>query len=147
MVTATAYEAVRAAAHAGLWKADHGQAPHYSHAALEFWACYACPLDDCDWHLDDDVTRPTTPASLETKILEHLADHDMVDVLRSLQAARDASVAVRESNNRAWDVVNLHDCARHTAKSTPTAIRSGRCCPLHWSAPPSTRTCAANSPS
>ncbi|MCZ0983923.1 hypothetical protein O1L60_44985 [Streptomyces diastatochromogenes] len=100
--------ALRAAAHAGLWKADLGQAPHYSRTALELWPCYACPLDDCDWHHDDDTARPSAPALLEAKVLEHLAGHDVVDVLRSLQAARDASVAVRESNNRAWDVVNLH---------------------------------------
>ncbi|MFD5452186.1 MULTISPECIES: hypothetical protein [Streptomyces] len=106
-MTTTASDATRAAAHAGLWKADHGQAPHYSRAALELWSCYACPLDDCDWHHDDDA-RPSAPALLEAKVLEHLAGHNVVDVLRSLQAARDASVAVRESNNRAWDVVNLH---------------------------------------
>ncbi|MFG3157195.1 hypothetical protein ACGF7W_34755 [Streptomyces sp. NPDC048219] len=103
-----ASSALQAAKHAGLWKADHGQAPHYSRAALELWPCYACPLDGCDWHHDDDATRPSAPALLEAKVLEHLASHNVVGILRSLQAARDASVAVRESNNRAWDVVNLH---------------------------------------
>ncbi|MET7912037.1 hypothetical protein ABZS98_27980 [Streptomyces avermitilis] len=100
--------ALQAARHAGLRKADHGQAPHYSRGALDRWPCYACPLDDCDWHHDDDAARPSDPALLEAKVLEHLADHNIVDALRSLQAARDGSVAVRESNNRAWDVVNLH---------------------------------------
>ncbi|MEV0641493.1 hypothetical protein AB0I77_42535 [Streptomyces sp. NPDC050619] len=138
--------ALQAAKHAGWWKADHGQAPHYSRAALDLWPCFACPLDDCDWHHDDDTSRPSDPALLEAKVLKHLAGHDVVDVLRSLQATRDATVAVRESNNRAWDVVNLHR-VRYTAASTPTPIPSGRCCPRRWSAPPSTTTCAANSPS
>ncbi|MFF3505546.1 hypothetical protein [Streptomyces sp. NPDC003247] len=40
-------------------------------------------------------------------------------MLHSLQAARDASVAVRASKNRAWDAVNLHRmravrCGEHT---------------------------------
>lgn len=100
----------QAAEHAGLWKADRGQAPHYSWAwqTATGWTCIACPLDDCDWHHDDPVGQPSAPESLEAKIREHLESHDLVDFLRSLQAARDGSVAVRESNNRAWDVVNLH---------------------------------------
>ncbi|WP_225636730.1 hypothetical protein [Streptomyces solaniscabiei] len=55
---------------AGRWKADHGQAPHYSRASLALWSCYACPLDDCDWHHDDDAARPSAPALLEAKVLE-----------------------------------------------------------------------------
>ncbi|MCX4885900.1 hypothetical protein [Streptomyces sp. NBC_00847] len=99
----------QAAEHAGLWKADRGQAPHYSAAFTGGgWTCIACPLDDCDWHHDDPVARPTAPEVLEQMVREHLAGHDLTDFLRSLQAARDSVVAVRESNNRAWDVVSLH---------------------------------------
>ncbi|MDK0525027.1 hypothetical protein [Streptomyces sp. ML-6] len=100
--------ALQAAEHAGRWKADHGQAPHYTRAVLGEWTCLACPLGDCDWHHDNPAAQPSDPALLEGKVREHLADHDVVDVVRSLQAARDASVAVRESNDRAWDAVNLH---------------------------------------
>jgi hypothetical protein len=44
---------------------------------------------------------------VEGKVRQHLESHDLADFLQSLQAARDHSVAIRESNNRAWDVVNL----------------------------------------
>ncbi|MFJ4473264.1 hypothetical protein ACIP2X_38020 [Streptomyces sp. NPDC089424] len=100
----------QAAEHAGLWKADRGKAPHYTAKGFlsTGWTCFSCPLDDCDWHHDDDVSRPSAPAVLDGLMREHLASHDLVDFLRSLQAARDGIVAVRESNNRAWDVVSLH---------------------------------------
>ncbi|MEW2402167.1 hypothetical protein [Streptomyces sp. NPDC046862] len=100
----------QAAEHAGLWKADRGQAPHYTAKGFlgTGWTCIACPLDGCDWHHDDPVDRPTAPEELEAMVREHLEGHSAVDFLRSLQAARDAIVATRESNNRAWDVVNLH---------------------------------------
>ncbi|WP_329028302.1 hypothetical protein [Streptomyces sp. NBC_00690] len=96
------------AEHAGRWKADHGQAPHYSPAVFGAWTCIACPLDTCDWHHDDPVSQPTDPALLEAMVSEHLEGHDVADFLRALQAARDSNVALRESNNRAWDVVSLH---------------------------------------
>jgi hypothetical protein len=114
----------QAAEHAGLWKADHGKAPHYGgRAGIEAggWTCIACPLDDCDWHHDDPTARPTAPEILERKVREHLETHDLVDFLRSLQAARDSVVAVRESNNRAWDVVNLHRLAAIRRGEHPTA--------------------------
>lgn len=99
----------RAAEHAGLWKADLGQAPHYTLAfARGGWTCIACPLDECDWHHDDPVTRPSAPDVLEAAVREHLESHSVVDFLSSLQNARDASTALREANNRAWDVVSLH---------------------------------------
>jgi hypothetical protein len=100
----------QAAEHAALWKADRGQGPHYTRAAFTSggWTCIACPLDDCDWYHDDQVVRPSAPEALEAKVREHLESHDLVDFLRSLQSARDNSVAMRESNNRAWDVVSLH---------------------------------------
>lgn len=101
-------DARHAAEHAGLWKADRGRAPHYTPAAPGGWTCIACPLDDCGWHHDDPVAQPSAPEVLDALVREHLATHDVVDFLASLQAARDASVAVRESNNRAWDVVSLH---------------------------------------
>lgn len=99
----------RAAEHAGLWKADLGQAPHYTRAfAGGGWTCIACPLDDCDWHHDDPVAQPSAQEVLETKVREHLETHSVVDFLSSLQSARDNSTALRESNNRAWDLVSLH---------------------------------------
>ena len=101
----------QAAEHAGLWKADRGKAPHYGgRAGIEAggWTCIACPLDDCEWHHDDPVTRPSPTGVLDQLVREHLASHDLVDFLTTIQTARDAVVAVRESNNRAWDVVNLH---------------------------------------
>ncbi|QKV98221.1 hypothetical protein HUT19_41615 (plasmid) [Streptomyces sp. NA02950] len=101
--------ALQAAEHAGRWKADRGRAPHYSRALFSAgWTCVACPLDDCDWHHDDPVTHPSDPAELETRVREHLQSHDLVDFLRSLQTAREATEAVRESSDRAWDVVSLH---------------------------------------
>ncbi|WP_333745708.1 hypothetical protein [Streptomyces sp. IBSBF 2950] len=107
MTTASAER--RAAEHAGLWKAARGRAPHYSQALFSAgWACTACPLDDCGWHHDEPVTHPSDPAELETKVREHLESHALVDFLRSLQAAREATAAVRESSDRAWDVVSLH---------------------------------------
>jgi hypothetical protein len=100
----------QAAEHAGRWKADRGQAPHYT--AKGFLStgqtCLACPLDDCDWHHDEPVDRPAQPDILEAKVRGHLASHAPLDFLRSLQRAREGIVAVRESNNRAWDVVSLH---------------------------------------
>jgi hypothetical protein len=99
----------RAAEHAGLWKADLGQAPHYTRAFTNSgWTCIACPLDGCGWHHDDPVTQPSAPDVLEAKVREHLESHGVVDFLASLQKARDNSTALRESNNRAWDVVSLH---------------------------------------
>ncbi|MFJ3141752.1 hypothetical protein ACIPJM_04775 [Streptomyces halstedii] len=99
----------RAAEHAGLWKADLGQAPHYTRAFTGGgWTCIACPLDGCDWHHDDPVTQPSPPEALDAKVREHLEGHSVVDFLTSLQSARDAGTALRESNNRAWDVVSLH---------------------------------------
>ncbi|MDH6448149.1 hypothetical protein M2155_000557 [Streptomyces sp. SAI-119] len=99
----------RAAEHAGLWKADLGQAPHYTPAfAGGGWTCLACPLDDCDWHHDDPVAQPSAQGVVEAKVREHLETHSVVDFLSSLQSARDSSTALRESNNRAWDVVSLH---------------------------------------
>lgn len=99
----------QAAEHAGLWKADRGQAPHYSKAFTGAgWTCVACPLGNCDWHHDDPVERPSEPEAIEQMVRKHLESHDVVDFLRSLQVARDSVVAVRESNNRAWDVVSLH---------------------------------------
>ncbi|MFK0288330.1 hypothetical protein ACIQVL_48840 [Streptomyces sp. NPDC090499] len=106
----TEKQAADHAALAGMWKADRGKAPHYTAKGFlsAGWTCIACPLDDCDWHHDDPTGRPAAPEALEAKVREHLAGHDLVDFLRSLQAARDSIVAVRESNNRAWDIVNLH---------------------------------------
>ncbi|MCF1592393.1 hypothetical protein [Streptomyces muensis] len=99
----------RAAEHAGLWKADRGKPPHYSRALFGAgWTCFACPLDDCDWHHDEPVSQPSDPAELETRVREHLESHDLVDFLRSLQTARETTEAVRESSDRAWDVVSLH---------------------------------------
>lgn len=114
----------QAAEHAGLWKADRGQAPHYGGRGglvSGGWTCIACPLDDCDWHTDDPVSMPMDPALIEAAVREHLESHDLVDFLRSLQAARDASVAVRESNNRAWDVVSLHRLRAIQRGEHPTA--------------------------
>ncbi|MEU1088991.1 hypothetical protein ABZ401_19510 [Streptomyces sp. NPDC005892] len=99
----------RAAEHAGLWKADLGQAPHYTRAFTGGgWTCIACPLDNCDWHHDDPVTQPSALGVLDAKVREHLEGHSVVDFLTSLQSARDASTTLRESNNRAWDVVSLY---------------------------------------
>ncbi|MET8378078.1 hypothetical protein [Streptomyces microflavus] len=99
----------RAAEHAGLWKADLGQAPHYTRSfASGGWTCIACPLDGCDWHHDDPVTQPSAQGIVEAKLREHLETHSVVDFLSSLQSARNGSTALRESNNRAWDVVSLH---------------------------------------
>ncbi|MFF2571179.1 hypothetical protein [Streptomyces sp. NPDC058084] len=99
----------RAAEHAGLWKAGCGRAPHYSRAPFSVgWTCIACPLDDCDWHHDDDVARPGDPSELDTLVREHLQTHPLEDFLRALQAAREATAQVNKSNDRAWDVVNLH---------------------------------------
>ena len=98
----------RAAEHAGLWKADRGQAPHYTRHTAPGWTCLACPLDGCEWHHDDPVSHPAAAEILEAKVREHLETHSVLDFVHSLQAARDSVVAVRESNNRAWDVVNLH---------------------------------------
>ncbi|MGW0948523.1 hypothetical protein ACWD4O_39035 [Streptomyces sp. NPDC002623] len=99
----------QAAEHAGLWKADRGQAPHYTAKGFlsTGWTCIACPLDNCDWHHDDPVSQPAPPGVVEEKVRAHLESHDLVDFLKSLQRARDGAVAVRESNNRAWDVVSL----------------------------------------
>ncbi len=47
-----------AAEHAGHWKADNSQAPHYSTGHTAWWTCLACPLDDCDWHHDDPHDNP-----------------------------------------------------------------------------------------
>jgi hypothetical protein len=104
------FTARQAAVHAGWWKADGGQAPHYTAKGFlsTGWTCIACPLDDCDWHHDDPTVSPAEPTTLEALVREHLASHDVADFLHSLQHAREGSVAVRESNNRAWDVVNLH---------------------------------------
>lgn len=106
----TEKQAAEHAASAGMWKADRGKAPHYTAKGFlsTGWTCIACPLDGCDWHHDDPIDRPTQPEVLEATVRGHLEGHDLVDFLRSLQAARDGIVAVRESNNRAWDVVNLH---------------------------------------
>lgn len=99
----------RAAEHAALWKADHGQAPHYSRSFAGLgWTCWACPLDDCDWHHDEPVQGPTTAGTVDALVREHLGSHDVADFLQSLQRARESNVAVRESNNRAWDVVQVH---------------------------------------
>jgi hypothetical protein len=100
----------QAAEHAGSWKAGLGRAPHYTAKGFlsTGWTCIACPLDECEWHHDDPVDRPSPPGVIEALVREHLESHDLVDFLRTIQAGRDAIVAVRESNNRAWDVVNLH---------------------------------------
>lgn len=99
----------RAAEHAGLWKADNGQAPHYSRSVIALgWTCWACPLDECDWHHDVRVGDDGDPVVLEAMFRTHLTEHDVADFLRALVAARESNVAVRESNNRAWDVVQLH---------------------------------------
>lgn len=100
----------QAAEEAGRWKADRGQAPHYTPKGFlsTGWTCLACPLDGCEWHHDDSAGRPAAPEALDALVREHLATHDVVDFLRSLQNARDGAVAVQESNNRAWDVVSLH---------------------------------------
>ncbi|MFB7649420.1 hypothetical protein ACFC0S_15815 [Streptomyces sp. NPDC056084] len=99
----------RAAEHAGLWKADRGQAPHYSRAPFSLgWTCIACPLDDCDWHHDDDVARSADTAELDAKVREHLQTHQLEDFLRALQTAREATAQLNKANDRAWDVVNLH---------------------------------------
>lgn len=114
----------QAAEHAGLWKADSGRAPHYGGRAgltAGGWTCIACPLDDCDWHTDDPVSTPMDPDLIEAAVHQHLSSHDLVDFLRSLQTARDASVAVRESNNRAWDVVALHRLRAIKRGEHPTA--------------------------
>lgn len=102
-------DARRAAEHAGRWKAGRGRAPHYSGAMFSAgWTCVACPLDDCGWHHDTPAAHVSDPAELETKVREHLESHDLLDFLRSLQAAREATMAVRESSDRAWDIVSLH---------------------------------------
>lgn len=100
----------QAAEHAGRWKADRGQAPHYTRTqpSIGGWTCVACPLDGCHWHHDDPIDRPAAPEVLEALVREHLESHDLVDFLRTIQTARDGIVAVREANNRAWDIVNLH---------------------------------------
>lgn len=101
--------AVQAAEHAGLWKAARGQAPHWTKSFLSSgWTCTACPLADCEWHHDAPTDRPIDPEALEAMVLEHLQSHDLADFLDSLQRARDSIAAVKESNDRAWDVVNLH---------------------------------------
>ncbi|MFE9793521.1 hypothetical protein ACFYRL_17485 [Streptomyces goshikiensis] len=96
-----------AAEHAGRWKAERGQAPHYATGHVQWWTCLACPLDGCDWHHDDRHDAPAAPAVLEALVREHVARHDLADVLASLATARDATAAVNASNDRAWDVVRL----------------------------------------
>ncbi|MFD9517677.1 hypothetical protein [Streptomyces sp. NPDC059979] len=96
-----------AAEHAGRWKADRGRPPHYAVSYREWWTCLACPLDGCDWHHDDRHDSPSAPAVLEALVREHVAGHDLVDVLAAITAARDATAAVDASNDRAWDVVKL----------------------------------------
>lgn len=97
-----------AAEHAGRWKADRGRAPHYATGHRQWWRCLACPLDGCEWHHDDRHDAPTAPDAVESLIREHVAGHDLADVLTSLAAARDATEAVRASSDRAWEVVQLH---------------------------------------
>ncbi|MGP3685229.1 hypothetical protein ACTVZO_11040 [Streptomyces sp. IBSNAI002] len=96
-----------AAEHAGRWKAERGQAPHYSTGHAQWWTCLACPLDGCEWHHDDRHDAPADPTALETLVHEHVAGYDLAEVLASLTAARDATAAVNASNDRAWDVVRL----------------------------------------
>jgi hypothetical protein len=99
----------RAAEHAGLWKATLGKPPHYSRALFSAgWTCFACPLDNCEWHHDEPVSHPSDPAELETRVREHLESHALADFLSSLQTARDVTTAVQQSSDRAWDVVSLH---------------------------------------
>lgn len=106
--------AKQAAEYAGQWKANSGQAPHYTakgFLSTGEWTCYACPLDGCDWHYDDPTDRKSKPEAvedaIELEVSSHLDEHDVWDFLYALQKARDNIVAVREANNRAWDVVNL----------------------------------------
>ncbi|MFF4448779.1 hypothetical protein [Streptomyces sp. NPDC001502] len=66
-----------AAERAGRWKADHGR------------------LDGCDSHHDDPHDTPAArppdrPAEVEAMVRDHVAGHDLVDVLASFTAARDA---------------------------------------------------------
>lgn len=96
-----------AAEHAGRWKAERGQAPHYSRAYRELWTCLACPLDGCEWHHDEPHDAVPAPDTVEALVRAHVATHDLVDVLASLTAARDATAAVKASADRAWDVVQL----------------------------------------
>ncbi|KOU99090.1 hypothetical protein [Streptomyces sp. XY533] len=96
-----------AAEHAGRWKAERGRAPHYATGHTQWWTCLACPLDGCEWHHDDPHAAPGEAAVLEAVVREHVAGHDLVDVLASLTAARDATDAVRASSDRAWEVVQL----------------------------------------
>lgn len=99
-----------AAEHAGRWKAGCGKAPHYTARGFltTGWSCLACPVDGCEWHHDVREDAPPAPASLEALVREHVAGHDVLDVLASLTAARKATAAVREATDRAWDVVQLH---------------------------------------
>lgn len=110
--------AKQAAEHAGRWKANAGQAPHYTakgFLSTGEWTCYACPLDGCDWHYDDPTDRPDRAShpeaiadAIELEVSAHIDEHDVWEVVCALQKARDNITAVREANNRAWDVVSLH---------------------------------------
>ncbi|HET6857187.1 MAG TPA: hypothetical protein VFH94_08845 [Streptomyces sp.] len=108
MTTPSTATFTAAADHAGRWKAGCGRAPHFSGAHREWSTCLACPLDGCSWHHDEPHGAVPAPDVVEALVREHVAAHDLADVLASLLTARDATAAVRASNDRAWDVVQLH---------------------------------------
>lgn len=134
-----------AAEHAGRWKAERGRAPHYATGHEQWWTCLACPLDGCEWHHDDRHDAPSAPAVLEALVREHVAGHDVADVLASLTAARDATAAVNASNDRAWDVVRLRRQEAAEQASTRTRTRWHSSCPPPSSGTPTTRRCATSS--
>ncbi|MGW3321378.1 hypothetical protein [Streptomyces virginiae] len=52
---------------------------------------------------------------------DHVAEHDLVDVLASLTTARDATTAVNASTYRRWDIVRLRrrQAAQHGEAPDP----------------------------
>ncbi|MGW0611993.1 hypothetical protein [Streptomyces sp. NPDC002788] len=63
---------------------------------------------------------------------EHVAGHDLVEVLASLTAARDATAAVRAARDRAWDVVQLHRLRADVRRTGRTdAVRRPRGSDVH----------------
>ncbi len=55
----------------------------------------------------EQLPAPSAPVALEILVREHVAGHDLANVLASLTAARDATAAVGASADRAWDIVRL----------------------------------------